>query len=170
MPKRPITQTEITFRKATPEDARIVAPLIYETFPRAATFLIGLSSEEQARQILEKLFVEKGHRLNYEVTGAMVTYPGRDYNALDRKLNNLVQKQYRFRGKVALLIRAWPTLLINDIAKDEYLLGHLAVRNRYRGKGVGTAMLAHVEDRAREAGFSKVALKVAIEKFYLVYR
>ena len=52
---------------------------------------------------------------------------------------------------------------VKEVSRDEFLLGNLAVRSRYRGKGAGSIMLDHVEEVAKKAGYAKVALRVAIE-------
>lgn len=181
MAKLTFTSENLAFRSAKPEDAAAAGPLIYETFPKVATFLIGLGSEERAKAIITRLFAMPGHRFSYEVTqfatfegriiGLMVTYPGKMHRKLDRKLDRLVLKQYRLRGKLVLALRAWPMMWIKEVSRDEYLVGNLAVRGRYRGKGAGSVMLSHVEEIAMAAGYSKIALRVAIEnqsaqKFY----
>ena len=163
----------ISFRPAMPDDAAVAGSLIFETFPKVATFLIGLGSEERAKAIITRLFALPGHRFSYEVTqlavyegriiGLMVIYPGKKHSKLDGRLNKLVLKQYRMRGKFALAVRAWPLLWVKEVSRDEFLLGNLAVGSRYRGKGAGSIMLDHVEEVARDAGYTKVALRVAIE-------
>ena len=173
MAKVNYTTENLVLRPAKPEDAQAAGPLIYDTFPKVATFLIGLGSEERAKAIITRVFALPGHRFSYEVTrmathegriiGLMVTYPGRQHAKLDRKLNKLILKQYRMRGKLALAIRAWPLMWVKEVSRDEYLVANLAVRSRYRGKGAGSVMLGYVEEVAREAGFTKVALRVAIE-------
>lgn len=173
MAKLSFNSENLSFRPAKPEDAAVAGPLIYATFPKVATFLVGLGSEERAQKILTHLFAVEGHRLGYEVTemalyqgrviGLMVTYSGKQYRKLDRQLNRLIAKQYRLRGKLALAMRAWPMLFVNEASRDEFLIGNLAVRGRYRDKGAGTVMLDHIEQRAAARGLSKVALRVAIE-------
>ena len=173
MAKINFTSDNLKFRPATPEDAAIAGPLIFETFPKVATFLVGLGSEERAKTIITRLFALPGHRFSYEVTqlaiydgriiGLMVIYPGKKHGKLDKKLDRLVLKQYRLRGKFALAVRAWPLMWVKEVSRDEFLLGNLAVRSRYRGKGAGSIMLGQVEEVAKEAGYAKVALRVAIE-------
>ena len=173
MTKIEYNSENLTFRSATPEDAAAAGPLIFETFPKVATFIIGLGSEERAKAIITRLFAIPGHRFSYEVTqfavfegrviGLMVTYPGKRHHKLDRKLDKLVLKQYRLRGKLVLALRAWPLMWVKEVSRYEYLIGNLAVRGRYRGRGAGSAMLDHVEVIARAAGYSKIALRVAIE-------
>jgi ribosomal protein S18 acetylase RimI-like enzyme len=173
MAKLTFNSENLTFRPAVPEDASVAGQLIFETFPKVATFLIGLGNEERAKTIITRLFGLPGHRFSYQVTriaqyegriiGLMVVYGGKLHSKLDKKLDKLVLKQYRLRGRFALIARAWPLMWEKEVSRDEFLVGNLAVRNRYRGKGAGTVMLDRIEELAGAAGYSKVALRVAIE-------
>lgn len=164
---------DIHFRSATADDAKVAGELIYATFPKVATFTLGLGSEERARAILEKLFALPGHRWSYEetvlaihqgrVVGALVACPASRLGKLDRVTDRLVLKQYRLRGKIALIVRTWPLVFMKDTRRQDYVIGNLAVRPRYRGKGIGGTILAHAEATAREAGLKRLVLRVAIE-------
>lgn len=168
-----IRREDLSFRRAEPGDARIAGPLIFDTFPKVATFIVGLGRAERANDILEKLFVVPGHRLSYEETtlavhqgrviGLLISYPALRLRKLDRRTDRLILKQYRLRGKIALIIRSWPLLFMNQINREEYVIGNLAVRKRYRGRGVGAHMLSYAEEQARAGGLKKVALRVAFE-------
>jgi ribosomal protein S18 acetylase RimI-like enzyme len=173
MVKSQIKKVDLSFRPAKPADADVASQLIFATFPKVATFIIGLGNEDRAKKILARIFPMEGHRFSFEyseivqyqgrVIGILVAFPGRKLGRLDRRMSGMLLRQYRLRGKLTLIIRAWPMVFINEASRDEYLLSNLAVKKRYRGKGVGSLMLSHVEDRAKEAGLSKVALNVAIE-------
>ncbi|MDY6874312.1 MAG: GNAT family N-acetyltransferase [Chloroflexota bacterium] len=171
--KSKIMREELTFRDAEPRDAHIAAPLIFDTFPKVATFIVGLGSDELAHTILERLFELPGHRLSYEETtmavyqgrviGLLLSYPAHRMRKLDRKADRLILKQYRLRGKLALAIRAWPQLFMNQTNLDEYQIGNLAVRKRYWGRGVGTHLVNYAGELARNEGLNRLALRVAIE-------
>ena len=173
MAKNPINPEELTFRPATVEDAKVASTLIYATFPKVATFTIGLGSEDRAKAILEKIFRIPGHRLSYEemhlavyqgrVVGGLLAYPAKRLPRLDRATDRLILKQYRFRGKLALVIRTWPMLFMKDVKRGDYVIGNLAVRPQYRGRGIGEQILRHAEALAKEAGHQRLALRVAIE-------
>lgn len=173
MAKSPIQPTEISFRPARAEDAKVTGGLLFDTFPKVATFIIGLGNEDRARAILTRIFAIPGHRFSYEetilavykgrVVGLLTSYPGKRLTKIDRKSDRLILKQYRIRGKLALIIRFWPMLFMNETRRDEYLIGNLAVRARYRSRGIGRILLEHAEHLAGEAGLKKLALRVAIE-------
>ena len=173
MVKETIQPEAISFRTATPDDAKVASALIYATFPKVATFTVGLGSEERAKAILEKLFVLPEHRWSYEettlaiyqgrVVGALLACPAKHLPRLDHRTDKLVLQQYRLRGKIALIVRAWPLVFMKDVKRRDYVIGNLAVRPRYRGKGVGGTILVYAEKKASEAGLKRLVLRVAIE-------
>lgn len=168
-----INPENLSLRPAKPGDAEIGAQLVYESFPNLATFIIGLGSETRAKRIITRVFAEEGHRLSYSVTmlaeyrgkvvGVLIAHPGQLLGKLNRKTNILMLKQYRLRGKFLLIVRGWPEVFIREAYRDEYLVSNMAVNPTYRGRGVGSWMLAQAEKLAQEQGLKKVALQVAIE-------
>lgn len=173
MGKGKIEDAALTFRPATLEDAELASGLLFDTFPKVATFTIGLGSETRAKRILAFLFSRPDNRFSYSVTtiaqyhnrivGLMSCFPAGQLGRFDRKMTGMVLKQYQLRGKIALILRGWQMVFLNEARRDEYLLSNLAVRKNYRSRGVGARMLAHLEALAKEKGYHKIALRVAIE-------
>ena len=64
---------------------------------------------------------------------------------------------------VLALIGDWVVGSVYYNAEAEYVyLGRLAVLPKYRGRGIGTALVAEVERRARELGLARVRLGVRV--------
>lgn len=173
-----MTQAEInrqllSFRAAKPEDGKFASRLLFQTFPKKAAFIIGLGSEERAKKILAKIFPIKGHRLSFEYTrlilhqkkpiGLITSFPGGLLTKLDRRLDFLLLRQYRFRGKLALIMRGYPLIFIKEATRQEYFLSNLAVRKDFRNRGVGAIALAEVENLAQQVGLGRVSLIVNLE-------
>jgi len=173
MKKGSLSMNEVVVRPAKPSDARRAAHLLFVTFKRTASFIIGLGDEKRAINILTQLFKLPGHRLSYEFTnivmnnghviGLCTCFPGRRLVKLDRHLGRLILKQYHVRGKLAVIQRGWPLIFIKESASDEYFLSSLAVKKSFRGQGVGTQILVKVEEKAKQASLEKISLMVAIE-------
>lgn len=167
-----ISTKEVTFRPAKPEDAKAASRLLFDSFPRMAAFIIGLGSEDRAKAILMRLFVVKGNRFSFEnatiiqyqgrIAGISVGLPGKDIGKMNRRMSRLVMRQYKLRGKLALIIRTWPLVFIREAARDECLLSNLAVRKRVQGKGLDGLLLSHSEEKARESGCRKMAVMIPI--------
>jgi ribosomal protein S18 acetylase RimI-like enzyme len=173
MAKQKINRDAISFRPARPEDAKVASQLLFETFPKKATFIIGLGDPDRAKRILKNLFEIAGHRLSYSVTevalhqgqivGLLTAFQGRQLGSLDRRLDLLILRQYSLRGKLAVIFRGWPLIFIQEATRDEYFLSNLVVKKRYRSQGLGEHLLAHVETKAEQNHLRKVSLMVAIE-------
>jgi len=173
MPKNKNHSQKIEFRPAKPTDASLASRLLFSTFPKKATFIIGLGSEDRARKILRDLFSQEGHRLSYQfaeiacveggIVGISIAYPERELGRLNRRFYWLLLKQYHFRGKLALIIRGWPTIFITEAKRNEFFLSNLAVKKHQRSQGIGAQIISHVEKSAQQQGFSRVSLMVSIE-------
>jgi len=163
----------IDCRPAKASDAKVAGRLLFESFPRKASFLIGLGNEDRARNILSEIFALPGHRLSYEfasiamvegrTAGLVIAFPGKMLNKRNRNLVKHILRHYSFRGKLAFILRVWPLVFLKESARDEFFLSNLAVRNKHRGQGVGEALLVHVETQVSQAGLSKIALVVDID-------
>ena len=165
--------SEIIFRPAKPSDAKRAGRLLFQTFEKKATFIIVLGDEKRAVQLLSKLFEIPGHRLSYEFTemvvqkgrvvGLSTSFPGRILGKLDGRLDHLILKQYKWRGKLAVFLRGWPLVFNKESGRDEYFLSNLVTRGSYRGKGIGTQILKRIEEKAQQIDLKKVSLMVAME-------
>jgi GNAT superfamily N-acetyltransferase len=176
-----VTARDVAFRPARPADAKAASRLLFDSFPKMASFIIGLGSEERAKAILARLFVLKGNRFSFEntvvfqyqgrIAGVGIAFPGKDLGKLNRRLGRLVLKQYKLRGKLALIIRTWPLVFIKEAARDEYLLSNLAVRKRYHDQGLDERLLSHIEENVVKLECLKMAVMTCIgdkdsRKFY----
>lgn len=173
MTKHITNPSSVNFRPARASDAKIASRLLFETFPQKATFIIGLGSRERAISILEKLFPVNGHRLSYEYTemvlmegkvvGLVTSFPGSQKKKLDKALDRQILRQYKMRGKIAVISRGLPLIFIKEAARDEYFLNNLAMKKGSRRKGLGSQVLAHIEKKAKSANLNKISLIVHVE-------
>jgi ribosomal protein S18 acetylase RimI-like enzyme len=164
---------KIECRPAQPEDASLASRLIFDTFPKMAAFIIGLGDDRRARKILKKIFGTQGHRLSYEfaemicqdgnVIGMFIAYPGHDLNRLGWRMARLILKEYRFAEKIKVIQRGLSLIFIQEAAYDEYLLSNLGMKKSARNRGIGTQVMPYIEEKARQAGFHKLALMVDID-------
>jgi len=173
MVKGKLDPSAITYRPSAPEDAKVASRLLFATFPKKATFIIGLGDADRAQRILRDLFAQPAHRLSYSVTTAAIyqgriiglfnAFPGKSLGRLDRRLDRLILGQYSLRGKFAVVRRGLPQVFIKEATRKEFFLSNLSVRNRYRSQGVGERLLFQIEAKARQAQLSRLSLMVHIE-------
>ncbi|MFU8825951.1 MAG: GNAT family N-acetyltransferase [Brevefilum sp.] len=165
--------SSITTRPAQPTDARPVSQLIFDTFPKMATYVFGLGNATRAVMLFETLFSLKGHRFSYQHTeiitsgnrilGMFIAYPGKTLLGLNWRTARVLLKKYTFGEKFQLITRALPILFIQEAARNEFLLSNLAVKKGQRGQGIGTQILGYVEAKAHCAGYQKLALLVTMD-------
>lgn len=164
---------KITYRPAQPDNARQAAQLIFETFPKMATYVIGLGDARRAKKILTEIFAEAGHRFSYqftelvyqggEVVGMFIAYPGQGLTKKGWHLAKALLKHYTITEKITLILRSLPLIFIQEAAADEYLLSNLAVKKGQRSQGIGAQILKQVEAQALQAEYRRLALMVDID-------
>jgi ribosomal protein S18 acetylase RimI-like enzyme len=164
---------ELGYRSAKPTDAALASALIFTTFPEMATFIIGLGDELRAKENLAQIFPLEGHSFSYSMTtmafneagvvGMFIAFPGWMESLLNRRLAKVLLSQFNFWEKLKVIIRGGQLMFIKEAERDEFLLNNLAVVKHARGQGIGTQILADVEERAKQAGLTKVALLVSVD-------
>ncbi len=165
--------TQINYRPAQPEDAHLASRLIFDSFPKMATFVFGLGDAQRAKAILTGLFSQPGHRFSYQFTdiatqggqavGLFLAYPGKGQFWLNYHFARLLIKQYHLIEKIKLIRRSLPMAFVQEAARDEYLLANLAVKKGRRNQGIGAQILSHVEEKAQQAGCQRVSLIVTLD-------
>lgn len=153
----------IHIRKAIPSDAEATVPLIIDAIGNIAEQMTGETDSTAVQQELIQLFKREDNRHSYlktiiaekadEIMGVMVLYSGSDAIQLDSNLVNWLRK------------KTGDNIVIPPEARrDEYYIDTVCVNPEFRGQGIGSLLLAQAEEIARDAGFSKVALNVELEK------
>lgn len=152
----------ISIRQATPQDAKKVAPLIYDAIGDIANNLTGEQELPKVFASLEQFVTEKSNRHSYlntfvavqndDILGIVVLYDGKQGNILDRQLEKQLAAQ---NIHVTLDVEA------HD---DEYYIDTICVAKNARGLGIGTKLLQFAETYGRELGYNKISLNVEVEK------
>ncbi|KKX55842.1 GNAT family N-acetyltransferase [Brevibacillus borstelensis] len=146
-------------RYAAPEDASWAAPLIYEAIGDIAHTLTGADKQDEAIKVMEQFFREKQNRISHEncmiavaegkPAGLLISYHGSRTEELDRP----------FAKRLEQLTGTAP-IIVKEARSDEYYLDTLVVDPNYRGKGIGTRLLASFEEEAIRQGYERTALLV----------
>lgn len=153
----------MTIRSARPQDAGAAARLLYDALHDVAHRLTGEDSEEKAIEVLEQYFRADEGRLSYrqsaveeiagEVAGIIVAYGGDQAAELDRPILDRLRK-----------LKNDPTVTLDQEADgDEYYIDTLSVSPQFGGKGIGSALILHAENRAKELKYHKIALAVVTD-------
>lgn len=152
----------ITIRQADKNDAKAVAPLIYDAIGDIANNLTGEHALPKVLAALEQYVTETTNRHSYlntfvaeqqnEIVGIVVLYDGRLGYNLDRQLELQLSK------------RGIQTTLDVEAHMDEYYIDTICVSEKARGLGIGTRLLHFAEQKGKELGYEKISLNVELEK------
>ncbi len=135
--------------------------------------LMGTTDENIVEATLTQLWQQKENRFSHEYTyeakqegntlGLVTCYP---VKLLNRLAWPTVKQLLQIRKWPLVLYAAshlqeiWNLLNLREGREDEFHIGTIATAPESRGMGVGTKLLLHAEDVARQDGFSKMSLTV----------
>jgi len=163
----------INIRKATPHDARQAVVLLNHAMASFGEYIFGNGNGDKALGILRKLFVAERNRFNYRYTfvaekedtiaGLLLAF----HSNITRRLDLLTGQRLlgilhplEMMQLVGRVVRQMP---VKEAGRDEYYISDLAVAPQFRGKKIGTQLLAYAEAQAGKLGLSRCSLIVTHE-------
>ena len=167
------TSTQLTIRPAKPDDAELVVRLIPLSMGVLADHLFG-EVRTPLDEILAGLYRLGASRYgwsrtdiaewNDEAVGMIISFPGGETLHRDIATGFGLFKLCNFFDVMRLGLRALSMGSGIETKRDEYYIANLAVLPQYQGRGIGSGLLAHVEEKAKKAGTQKCSLIVDTEK------
>ncbi len=158
-----------TFRAAKPsiDAGRIYAGYLDEVTEGFVRMRLG----RQAPELIARVFSEPDHDLSYQ----NVSFVERQGGIVGMASGFTATQQRRFSeealrrkaGGLALRVRItailfYPLLhILETIEEGDFYIAAMIVDGDLRGQGVGTEVLLHMEERAREARAARISLDVA---------
>lgn len=140
-------------RKAKPEEAAIIAPLLLEAMPEVIECYTGLTGKIQQLSFLEKSIATDDYLYGYEniwvkeysnqIMGAILAYNG----LLFEERRNAILSTYGQKLNIPAETQA-----------GEFYIDALAVKEESRGKGYGRELILHVMEAAKELEYNKVTI------------
>ena len=138
---------------------------------QAADGLFRFMLGQHAATIIASAFHEPEHSLSYEyvtfaelggeLVGMSSAYTGSQLRRFSDKPLERAAGRNAFRLKcMGLLLRPLFRIL-NNVADDDLYLQGIAVEPNLRSKGVGSTLLADIEQRGKRSGSSRLCLDVA---------
>jgi GNAT superfamily N-acetyltransferase len=120
--------------------------------------------------ILAGLYLLRGNRFSWnivyvaecdgETAGILASYPGREFICREMAIGLGLLKLCGFWDVLRLAVPALSIASGVETYWDEYYLANMAVFPQYQGRGVGSGLLAFMEQKARESGLNKCSLIV----------
>jgi ribosomal protein S18 acetylase RimI-like enzyme len=159
--------SNLTIRPATTADADMAACLIGSTMGGLANHLFA---PRTPTSVIAALFPHRGNRFSHKFAdvaesdgsdvGLLLSHPGRTLNRLALSTAYRLLRLYGAAPFARFAARALPFSLAREANADEYFISALAVSPAFQGKGVGTCLLAHADDKARTCGLARCTLTV----------
>jgi|HigsolmetaGSP11D_1036233.scaffolds.fasta_scaffold05062_3 ribosomal protein S18 acetylase RimI-like enzyme len=150
----------MTIRRATEQDAQVLAELVQLAIRDIGYQLTGERTEAEVIAQLERFCMEEGNRFSKElylvkedghhIAGMILCYHGRD---AERLYQPIIEHLVRVQGVREVRID-------QEADEDEYYIDALAVLPGYQGRGYGRQLLRAAEQHAAEQGHHKIALNV----------
>ena len=162
-------QDSIQLRPAQPDyDEGIVFARYMD---QAADGLFRFMLGQHVEPIIASAFHEPEHSLSYEyvtfaelggeLVGMSSAYTGSQLRRFSDKPLERAAGRNAFRLMCTSLLLRPMFRILDSVADDDFYLQGIAVEPSMRSKGVGSALLADVEQRANRSGSSRLCLDVA---------
>ncbi len=158
----------LTIRKAQLCQAEQAGVLILDTLYGFGTYITGLGSRERAEKVMNDYFRLPGNRFSYQFTyvasideriaGLLLIFPGSLFTKLCNNMLWQMPKVYSFKEILEFVRRSIILRDEEDVQKDELYIAHLSVSPEFQRRGVGQALLAFAEKKARDNGIGKLSL------------
>ena len=169
-----MTPPALTFRRARAKDAQAVAPLAYDSGPKAFDYVFTHRTRMTALDFLANSLTHRdgefGYHLHFvaEEAGHIVAagscYNGRDARAFMLPAARAIFRCYGPLQGLAVIRRGLAIEKVVALPVGEvHLLSHIAVVPGLRGRGIGEAMVQYLLQRGRDAGSPVAALDVAFD-------
>ncbi|HKO92903.1 MAG TPA: GNAT family N-acetyltransferase [Polyangiaceae bacterium] len=163
----------LQFRPATPADSELAAPLIHSSGPAAFDYVFDVVSRAGARDFLRHAFADgpgefgfRNHTIvmqDDQVVAVGAAWSGRSTLAFTLAAGRQILSVYGPLSGPGVVVRGLRVeTVIQPPARSCWYVGHLAVAERWRGHGIGAALVDHLLARGREQGFAHAALDVAV--------
>ncbi len=140
----------------------------------AADGIFGLLLGRRAPEIIARAYAVPGHDLSYEfvtvaeidgaIAGMASAYSGVDHATSNERVLVKAAGPLRTARMSMIALAMLPfARFINRVPAEDHYLQAVAVDDEWRGHGVGSLLIDHVEETARRAGSTRLALDVATD-------
>lgn len=164
-----MSQDSIQLRPAKPDYDEGI--LFARYMDQAADGFFRIMFGKNLETIIASAFHEPGHSLSFEyvtfaelggeLVGMSSAYTGSQLRRFSDKHVERAAGRNAFRLKFMGLLLRPVFRVLDSVAEDDFYLQGLAVDPRMRSKGIGSALLTDVEQRAYRSGSSRLCLDVA---------
>ncbi|EUJ30558.1 putative acetyltransferase [Listeria floridensis FSL S10-1187] len=147
-------------RQAKPEDAAQVAPLLFTIWKDMELPIVEAENEETILKALRDAITVRDYRYGYNhlhvyesegvIAGVVAGYPGEKEGSIDKAWRGIAEQNG--------LIFLDPVFTETETFPGEWYLDSIVTDERFRGKGIGTALLNALPDIAKREGEAVIGL------------
>lgn len=168
-------------RRPRLDEKDTVIELIVEAIEDLSNIFTGCEENAMAKEKLRELFCCSKNRFSYdsclvaeidgEVAGSIMAYPGVEIKKLNEPLIENLRERFKDNEEIFLKY----SLAIRESKEafdDEYYIDNLAVVEKYRGRGISSALIREVEKEGFYKGHNKISILADInnEKAFSIYK
>lgn len=149
-------------RFAQKEDRFVMAKLVLVILKDMELPFVAEIGEEKTLEILAEAMLEPDYRYGYtrglvneidgQVAGVAFGYPDKDEPTIDEPLTKILES-YGLDKEMKLFVD-------QETLQNEWYLDTICVDEKFRGKGVGSALLAALPKIAQRDGYTTIGLSV----------
>ncbi len=153
--------------KAREADQNIVVLLIHQAIGDLVNMFTASWNMRKALSVMNTLYNTPQTRFSMAyssimieegvVVGQVMAYPAEDMPHLNKNTLETVSKDYAGADYEFFLLKN-QILKSQEAFDGEYYIDNLAVMPAFRGKGIGQKLIEHIEEQAKEKGYSKVSI------------
>lgn len=160
----------ITIRPATPDDVTLAVEGLRLSIGDLADRVFGSVPGHSTQDVLAGLYTSRLGRFSYryaaiaewdgQAAGFLVAYPSRRMPRLDLELGMLLLARFSIMD---ILGAVWPLRAfarVREAGRGEYYISNLAVSPQFEGCGIGSRLLAYVDEQTRKVRLKKCSLLV----------
>ncbi|MCV6624663.1 MAG: GNAT family N-acetyltransferase [Cellvibrionaceae bacterium] len=169
-----MVKQDLVIEAARPTDAAAIAPLIYSSGHQAFDYVFGQRrGGNRAQAYLQHAFVRNSGQFSHR-NHLTIRYQGRVVASMFNYDNRGLGRMHWATVMSVLSYFHWHILgvakrsgiidqVIKPAAEDMLVVAHLAVAPEAQGLGLGSRLISHAENIAREHGYAGLALDVAMD-------
>lgn len=163
--------TQITFRPCTPEDLQQAVPLMYSAGPVAFDIVFNDTHTAQSKAFLQAAFLRSGGEFSHdqhlaiirndELVGLGGIKTAKHTLPFTLQAALVIFKFYAFTSAIRTIIRGLRMESILRPPKKRIAMIHnLAISSDFQGEGLGTQLIAQLEQKMKKSDYKIAALNV----------
>lgn len=162
----------LLIRHAEQSDSKNAAELVVRAMGRFAEVMFPPRDGVNPRDALSKLFAQNYNRFSHQyadvaenggqVAGVLISYSGWMLPLLALPTGAQLVQACGLSWAGGRIKDTRDVVRMKEAMPDEYYINDIAVSEKFSGRGIGTQLMKHAEEKAERAGLRKCSLTVDV--------